>query len=189
MNDAARCQRYGLIQVPKQIQYGFQWKNNASDDTDPSLHTQRNSTTPRRIFFGSLIAAEPWELFEIVAAETYGMYEGIVLVESNRTQAFYVRNLTHYSDKTRHESHISAIFGIPHNHTQIRFFVNENPKLKNLIREHVQRNDILRGWKELGMQPDDIGILSDIDEVLTRDFLQAIQVCDVIPGLDYHTHQ
>ena len=39
------------------------------------------------------------------------------------------------------------------------------------------------------MQPDDVGILSDLDEVFTRDFLRAIQVCDVIDKLDYHTHQ
>ena len=169
MNDDARCQRYG-----------FQLKR-----ADP-LHQRAK---PRRIFFGSLVASEPWELFEIIAAETYGMYEGIVLVESNRTQAFYVRNLTHYPDKKRHEPQISAVFGIPHNHTQIRLFVDENPKLNGLTRERAQRNGVLQGWKELGMQPDDVGILSDLDEVLTRDFLRAIQVCDVIDKLDYHTHR
>jgi hypothetical protein len=34
------------------------------------------------------------------------------------------------------------------------------------------------------MQPNYFGILSDIDEVLTRDFLRAIQVCNVIDEID-----
>ena len=42
-------------------------------------------------------------------------------------------------------------------------------------------------WKELGMQPNDVGIISDIDEVFTRDFLLAIQTCDV-PALDYQQY-
>ena len=118
------------------------------------------------------------------------MYEGIVFVESNRTQNFSVQNRTHYLEKKRHEPQISAVFGIrPFNHTQIRLFVDKNCKLVGLSRKRAQRNGVLQGWKELGIQPDDVGILSDLDKVLTRDFLRAIQVCDVINKLDYHTHR
>jgi len=169
LDDEARCSRYGF--------------NLTSDDP---VHRR---TEPRRVFFGSLIASESWELFEIAAAETFGMYEGIVLVESNRTQNFTPRNLTHYNYKEKHEEIIGRMFGIPNDKVQIRSFVNEDPKLMYLSREHAQRNDILNGWKELGMQPDDVAILSDMDEVLTRDFLRAIQICDVIDGLDYHSHE
>lgn len=173
LNDETRCKRYG-----------FQLKSNGNSNGPAALRQK-----PRRIFFGSLVAAESWELFEIVAAETYGIYEGFVLVESNRTQNFSARNLTHYNKKEKHEEIIEKMFGIPPQNTKIRLYVNEDPKLINLPREHAQRNDIVNGWKDLGMQPDDVAILSDMDEVLTRDFLRAIQVCSVIDEIDYSSHK
>mmetsp|Transcript_5662 Transcript_5662/g.14138 ORF Transcript_5662/g.14138 Transcript_5662/m.14138 type:complete len:511 (-) Transcript_5662:351-1883(-) len=169
LNDETRCKRYGFKLT--------------SDD--PSRRRQR----PRRIFFGGLVATEPWELFEIVAAETHGIYEGFVLVESTRTQNFFPRNLTHYNHRAKHERMIGRLFGIPENKTQIRLYVNEDPELTDLSRESAQRNDILNGWLELGMQADDVAILADMDEVLTRDFLRAIQICDVIDEIDYDSHR
>jgi hypothetical protein len=46
----------------------------------------------------------------------------------------------------------------------------------------------MQGWNELGMQPDDVGILADIDESFTRDLLRALQSCDGIDVLDYASH-
>ena len=45
-----------------------------------------------------------------------------------------------------------------------------------LVRENVQRQHILGLWRAAGMGPADVGILSDMDEVFTRDFLRALQV-------------
>lgn len=42
----------------------------------------------RRIFFGSLIADEPWETLEIIAAETFGIFAGMVFVESIEPSTF-----------------------------------------------------------------------------------------------------
>jgi hypothetical protein len=33
-------------------------------------------------------------------------------------------------------------------------------------------------WKEAGMTPEDVGVVADIDEVFSRDFLRAVQTCD-----------
>lgn len=42
------------------------------------------------------------------------------------------------------------------------------------------RQSILKAWKKLGMTRDDIGLIIDMDEVVSRDFLRATQMCD--PG-------
>jgi len=143
-----------------------------------------NATTPkkRRLFYGALVADEPWELFSIVAAETYGMFAAMVFVEGNRTQNLSPRKFQRlHSTRT-----MQTLFGTEQ--LQIRPFVDENTALRGLAREHAQRAEILRGWKELGMTPDDVGILVDADETFTRDFLHAVQVCDGIDQLEYQHH-
>jgi Glycosyltransferase family 17 len=145
-----------------------------------------NTTHPtsRRIFYGSLVADEPWEVMEIVAAESYGIYQGMVFVEGNRTQNFTPRPFR----RLHHGPTLANLFGVPKSHVHVRAFVNEDPKLTELSREHAQRAEIVRGWKELGMQPDDVGLLADADETFSRDFLRAVQVCDGIDLLDYESH-
>jgi len=157
MDDAERCDRYG---------YTF----------NPQL--KRN---PRRIFLGALIAEEPWELLEIVSTEAAGIYSGVVLVESNRTQNYTPRQFKHL----QHGDIIKKLFKV--DKLDIRAFVDENPKLVALHRENVQRNDIMKGWKEMGMRPNDVGLIADMDETFTRDYLRAAQVCN-IPQLDYEKH-
>ena len=168
LNDITRCERYGF---------------------GPPTRTAKNKKK-RRIFWGSLIASEPWETFEIVAAESYAIYDGIVLVESNRTQNFHVREVTragNNQDRATTTSIVEELFGAPQK-VQVRLWTNEDKHLLDLDREHAQRQDILRGWKELGMKGDDIAIISDLDEVLTRDFLRALQMCENIDQLDYEKH-
>ena len=48
-----------------------------------------------------------------------------------------------------------------------------------MLWEHMQRQAILKVWKENGMTEKDIGIVGDPDEVFTRDFLLAAQTCDI----------
>jgi hypothetical protein len=156
-NNTERCKRYGFLYHP----------------TKPKN---------RRIFYGALMASEPWELFEIVGAETHAMFAGVVLVEANRTQNFSFRNFT----RLHHENTFQRIFGV--DNVQIRAFVNEDSSLKGLDREQEQRAEILKGWKDLGMQKEDIGFLADADEIFTRDFLRAVQACDGIDALDYNKH-
>ena len=48
--------------------------------------------------------------------------------------------------------------------------------MKGLLREHDQRNEILLGWKELGMTINDIGIVADIDECYNIDGLNYTKV-------------
>jgi hypothetical protein len=160
--------------------YGFQY------------NTSGIPHAPRKIYLGALIALEPWELFEIVGTETYGLFAGIVFVEANRTQNFTPRNVT----RQHHGPILAKIFGIPDESVMMRVYVNEestnfyaNDKLKFISREHDQRQDIIHGWKEMGMQPEDLGFLADADETFTRDFFRALQYCDNISLLNYQVGQ
>ena len=163
-NNYERCERYG-------------WKY--TGPTQEELGPNRLPPILRKIYFGSLIANEPWELFEIVAAETYGIYEGIVFVESNRTQNLTPRNTT----RLQHTSTFQKLFNT--SNIQVRHYVNEDKRVKDLEREHAQRDDILKGWRDIGMKREDIGILGDADECQTRDFLRALQFCTEIDSLNY----
>ena len=158
--------------VERCARYGF------SDD--PSL--VRN---PRRIFFGALVADESMELFEIVAAESRGVYSGMVLVESNRTQNYTPRRLR-FSSNPDAASRLFA--GLFETKVQIIDYQKENPHVLGLFRENLQRQQILTGWRELGMRPDDIGIIADPDESFSRDFLRAAQTCRMQP-FDYETYR
>jgi hypothetical protein len=163
------------------------------DAEDPFARCQRygfkylNRTEPRRIFYGALIANEPWELFEIAGAETYGMFAGLVFVEGNRTQNFSPRTARRLS----HGPALAKIFGVPSDRVQVRLHVNEDEnRFKDdvdvyLSREQFQRSSILLGWKDLGMLPDDLAYLSDSDEIFSRDFFRALQYCDAIKHFDY----
>jgi Glycosyltransferase family 17 len=174
-DNVERCRRYGYDYTAHRIM--------------PELRDNARVLPPkekqRRIFFGALAASEPWELYEIVGAETYGIFEAMVFVEANLTQMVKPRNFTHLYDADV----FADIYGVPASRVQVRPFLNENPFATGLDREHLQREEILLGWKELGMTPDDIGYLADADETFTRDFLRALQVCDRIPELDYSFHR
>jgi len=154
----------------------------------------------RRIFWGSNIADDSWHAIGTHAAEAYGLYHTVALIESNTTQTLTKRQ-TRFVDedndnklkkkaKSLNRKVLqSGIFG-PDTDVKIGFYVDGKDKVKDLLREHLQRHAIIKVWKENGMTKDDIGVVSDIDEVFTRDFLLAAQTCDVPEfrsGQDCHT--
>ncbi|CAB9501156.1 expressed unknown protein [Seminavis robusta] len=165
-----RCQRFGYSPLKK----NYFHKN----------HTSQTTTFQRRIFFGSLIASESWETLDIVATEAYGVLEGVVFVESNRTQMFKHRPVN-WDDAANNTDRLKALFGTQN--VQVRQFVNEDNKLLGLEREQVQRSEIEKGWKELGMGPNDVGYVGDVDETFSREFLRVVQSCD-IPAFDHEKH-
>ena len=84
----------------------------------------------------------------------------------------------------------SDLFG---SRVEIVHHINENPLNRStfnplLSREHWQREEIVEVWKRMGMQPSDIGMIADTDEIFTRDFLRAMQECDGIKAFEYHKH-
>ncbi|KAG7370647.1 glycosyltransferase family 17 protein [Nitzschia inconspicua] len=160
-----RCRRYGFGMTAK--------------DGQP----ERPS---RRIFYGALIADEPWELLDIIATETHGIFEGMVFVESNRTQMFFARPIK-WANKQTYIDQFKDMFGVEK--LQIRDYVDEDSSVEELFRETNQRAEILKGWKELGMTKEDIGYIADTDESFTRDFLRAVQQCPYVEHFDYDAHK
>jgi hypothetical protein len=72
---------------------------------------------------------------------------------------------------------MATIFGVPESRVQMTLFVNENATAyqrdvdRKLSREHAQRQDIISGWRELGMRPTD------------RLGIRGRQRRDLLPGL------
>ena len=156
--------------------YGFSMKAKEGQPERPN----------RRIFYGALLTEEPLELIDIISTETHGIFSGVVFVESNRTQMLYPREVKR-ANKQRYVDQLKELFGV--DKLQIREFVDEESSATGLVRENYQRQEILRGWKELGMTKDDIGYIADTDESFTRDTLRAIQYCPYVEYFDYEKHK
>mmetsp|Transcript_56957 Transcript_56957/g.138757 ORF Transcript_56957/g.138757 Transcript_56957/m.138757 type:complete len:582 (-) Transcript_56957:722-2467(-) len=132
----------------------------------------------RRIFFGSLIANESWEMIEAHAIEVQDLYHVIAFVESNTTQNRSPRLLRYGpGSEKRTQLQESGLFG---NSTKVMMgqWLYNWPDLRELDREVEQRNKVVDLWIEAGMTRDDVGILADLDEIVARDFLRAIRLCD-----------
>jgi len=173
VTERSRCERYNLTLLPSSAL---------------QLPPKR-----RRIFWGSLIADDSWHAIAMIAMETYGIFHTAAFVESNRTQNFSSRKLR-FPPGSKMKSFLQSggLFG-PSSYSSsstspnmssttkvsVDYFVNENDRLKDLNREQEQRALILERWKANGMTGDDIGYLSDVDETFSRDFIRAMQICDV----------
>lgn len=147
---------------------------------DTKLNTNYKARKRRRVFLGSLIADDSWHALGALAMETYGIYTAVAFVESNRTQTGTPRELRFVKGTDEHNILTgSNLFG-PNTPVLIEHFSYEGEiDGGGLIREHMQRHMILNMWKKAGMTPDDIGVLTDADETPTRDFLRAVQMCDM----------
>ena len=141
----------------------------------------------RRVFMGSLIADDSWHTLATIAMETYGIYTAVAFVESNRTQTGKPRKSRFVKGTLDHNLLLeSNLFG-PETEVLMEHFVHEEEvEGLGLIREHMQRDRILKLWKKAGMKLEDVGILTDADETVSRDFLRALQSCD-FPQFDVET--
>jgi len=64
-------------------------------------------------------------------------------------------------------------------------FINDSGWPKGFGWEGMQSGIIIKRWKQNGMTHEDVGYLSDIDELYTRDYIRAMQICDV---KEFDTH-
>ncbi|KAL7525858.1 LOW QUALITY PROTEIN: hypothetical protein ACHAWF_001534 [Thalassiosira exigua] len=153
--EAERCKRYGL-------EYG-------------------GRTTRRRVFFGGLIADDSMGTIAMTAIENYGIFHTVAFIESNHEDS---SKIAVRSGVKEFASLQGGMFG-PDTKVTVDQYVNENVLPYGLGREHHQRASVLERWKANGMTKDDIGYLADVDEMFSRDFLRAAQICH-IKELDDH---
>ena len=143
-----------------------------------------NRTSRRRIFAGGMIADDSFHTIGIHAIETYGIYTHVAFVESNRTHIYFERKMRFLPRSNSLALLQSGMFGPMTSVTVDYYMVNEmgnltDPFSEPGIGQQVHRNEALHRWRKEGMRPDDLGIMMDADEFYTRDFLRALQICDV----------
>jgi len=145
-----------------------------------------NRTSRRRIFAGGMIADDSFHTIGIHALETYGIYTHVAFVESNRTHKYFERKMRFLPRSNNLALLQSGMFGPTTTVTVDYYMVDEKGNLTNrgvsnngLFGQQVHRNEALHRWKKEGMRPDDLGIIMDVDEFFTRDFLRALQICNV----------
>jgi hypothetical protein len=157
ITDEYRCQQYGVNVLP--------------------VH-ERNK---KRIFFGSMLANENSDIIKAHAIEVYNMYHVISFVESNTTHFNTPRPMNYYPLESKNAKQLidSELFGTStKTNVFIDYWLEDQPELLYMQREVEQRNTIWKRWITQGMQPNDIGIMADLDEIVSRDFLHSLQVCD-----------
>ena len=140
--------------------------------------TEDFRTSGRRIFFGAMVADEEYDLMRIHAAEVYGLYDVVALIESDQTFTHSNRTLRWTEGTPGYDLVTSGIFG-PHTRVYVDLFQRRTRRIYAMEREDIQRQKILKRWKMAGMQPSDVAIMADIDETMTREFLQVAKHCDI----------
>jgi hypothetical protein len=159
--------------------------------TDLSLEAERcqrydwsfnpHRTTRRRAFLGCNIADDSWHTIFFSAMEYRGLLSGVAFIESNRTQTLTERNLRFppgSDNKRLMES--TALWG-ESTSVDVDYYVDP-PGTKDVLtlaRENYQRNAMFPVFARQGMTRDDIAIVSDPDELFTRDFLYALKTCEI----------
>jgi len=154
-NDADRCKRYGYT------------------------YNAAMAKTPRRLFFGTMIADEHWDVFLAHATEAYDVYHVVALVESNTTHMATPRTMRFHEGSPAWKKLMEEkLFG-KNTNIFVDYWLEDEKELLEMNRECTQRVSIVDRWVKEGMTEHDVGIMADIDEVFSRDFLRAAQVCDI----------
>mmetsp|Transcript_12911 Transcript_12911/g.27876 ORF Transcript_12911/g.27876 Transcript_12911/m.27876 type:complete len:867 (+) Transcript_12911:75-2675(+) len=162
------------------------------DDIDPGTEEERCErygfkydptvrSTRRRVFWGTMIADESWHTIGIHSMESYGIFHTAALVESSMTHNLDNRTMRFLPGSTNLKLLQSGMFG-PETAVHVDYYhpdVESQKKVGPMTRENLHRNRIVDRWRKNGMRADDIGLVTDVDEVLTRDFLRAVQICEI----------
>jgi len=135
----------------------------------------------RRLFLGAMIASESMTVLEAVGTEAYNIFHTVSFVEGNVTQNGSPRKWKYYDPEVPPDdlNKLYQLFG-PKTKVSVDYYLNNFTKnADGMMREWLQREGITYRWARNGMREDDIGIMSDADETFSRDFLRAMQICDV----------
>ena len=138
----------------------------------------------RRLFYGALISGDSAEVIKATSMEQYNIYHTVSLIESNTTQNLTPKKWRFFGSKdaSKDLNWLYQLFG-PKTKVSVDYYVTSQRKDQidgdELLIEYFQREGHSYRWKFNGMRPDDIAIIADIDETFSRDFLRALQICDV----------
>ena len=141
----------------------------------------------RRLFLGSLIAADSIEVIRAVSTEVYNMFHTISFIESNTTQNLTPRKWRFLDDDERPSRNLHELYQLygPKTKVSVDYYITTRKNgeggngLYGLLQERLPKEGITYRWRMNGMRPDDVAIVADTDETFSRDFLRALQICDV----------
>ena len=152
----------------------------------------------RRLFFGGMIADESFNILQTVATEMRNVFHTVAFIESNSTGSHMDRSFRFPPYSTR-RSILDRLYGDNTTVTVDYVILSKEAKdfnmnlkdfttmKRQILMEHELRQQVLERWQRNGMRLDDVAIFGDTDEMFTRDFLRALQTCDVPefrPGQD-----
>jgi len=167
------------------------------DDSDINVEVEKkrcasynfgfpNATMPlrrRRLFYGSLISDDSAEVIKATSMEQYNIFHTVSLIESNKTHNLTPRDWKYFGseDASKKLSWLYQLFG-PKTKVSMDYYIPSLEKGQEsdaMYLDFYQREAHSYRWKLNGMRPDDIAIIGDLDETYSRDYLRALQVCDV----------
>jgi hypothetical protein len=143
-----------------------------------------NATLPlkrRRLFYGAMISGDSAEVLKATSTEQYNIYHTVSLIESNSTHNLSPKKWRFFgSENATKELHwLYQLYG-PNTKVSMDYYVTSLSSVNDpMYLDYYQREGIAFRWKLNGMRPDDIAIVGDLDETYSRDFLRALQICDV----------
>ena len=145
-------------------------------------------TERRRLFLGALIADDSMDVLKAVGLEMYNMFHTVSFIESNVTYTLTPREMRFYDSEKPSQNlyQIYQYFG-PKTKVSVDYYSIHLKGGHGLLHEFTMREGNSFRWALNGMRPDDLAVVADADETFTRDFLRALQICDVEqfrPGQD-----
>ena len=159
------------------------------EEVDPEKEKERcanynfaydGRTERRRLFLGTLIADDSMETLQAVGMEMYNIFHTVSFVESNVTHHLTPREMRFYDPNKPNQNlyQLYQYFG-PKTKVSVDYYSNHMSGGYDLLRDFIQREGNSFRWALNGMRPDDVAIVGDTDETFTRDFLRALQICDI----------
>lgn len=135
----------------------------------------------RRLFLGALIADDVMEVLRATSTEAYNIFHTVSFIESNVTQNLSPRSWN-YGLQSDNLFTLQQMFG-PETKVSVDYYVcalnSTEADGDHLLTEALQREGNNLRWKLNGMRKDDVAIVADVDETFSRDFLRALQICDL----------
>jgi len=137
----------------------------------------------RRLFYGALISDDSAEVIKATSMEQYNIFHTVSLIESNKTHNLTPKKWRFLGseDSSKKLRWLYQLYG-PKTKVSVDFYapsLNKGEEHDAMYLDYYQREGHTQRWKSNGMKPNDVAVIGDLDETFSRDFLRALQICDV----------
>mmetsp|Transcript_31384 Transcript_31384/g.66454 ORF Transcript_31384/g.66454 Transcript_31384/m.66454 type:complete len:344 (-) Transcript_31384:339-1370(-) len=135
----------------------------------------------RRLFLGCLLADESMEELHAVSTEAYNIFHTVSYIESKIVRLHRDWKYGLQSESLRK---LQQSFG-PQTKVSVDYYLRDlNTTTTTTTDDLGTNNELLREgnylrWKMNGMTKDDVAIVADANTTFSKDFLKALQVCEL----------